>query len=83
MDKLSGRAILKGKIAYIQQQPWIRNLSLRENIIFGRKFDQILYDEVIEACALNKDIAMLPNGDFTEIGEKVNFPKKVCQKYFL
>ncbi|VDN53858.1 unnamed protein product [Dracunculus medinensis] len=70
MDKLSGRAILKGKIAYVQQQPWIRNLSLRENIIFGRKFDQILYDEVIEACALNKDIAMLPNGDFTEIGEK-------------
>lgn len=72
MDKLSGRAILKGKIAYVQQQPWILNLSLRENIIFGRKFDRILYDKVIEACALTEDITMLPNGDSTEIGEKVN-----------
>jgi ABC-type multidrug transport system fused ATPase/permease subunit len=33
-------------------------------------FNQKKYDHVITACSLSSDIALLPNGDLTEIGEK-------------
>ncbi len=72
LRNLSGKAIveLNGSVAYCAQEPWIQNCSMRENIIFGHPFNQRRYDEVIEACALSADIAALPGGDQTEIGER-------------
>ena len=52
------------------QQAWIQNMSLRDNILFGRPYDERRYEKVIEACALKQDLDMLPGGDQTEIGEK-------------
>lgn len=37
---------------------------------FGKKHRKDLYDKVLEACALVKDLEILPGGDQTEIGEK-------------
>ena len=71
MEKLSGTVSLSGKLAFIPQQAWIQNCTLRDNILFGKDYDEKLYKEVIEACALTPDLAMLPGGDSTEIGEKV------------
>jgi ATP-binding cassette subfamily C (CFTR/MRP) protein 1 len=42
---------------------------VRENIVFGRDFNYDRYYQVIKACALVDDLAMLPVGDMTEIGE--------------
>ncbi|XP_072401345.1 multidrug resistance-associated protein 1 isoform X11 [Diabrotica undecimpunctata] len=70
MDKLSGRVNSYGKVAYVSQQAWIQNATLRDNILFGKPYDKTLYDAVVEACALNPDLDMLPAGDQTEIGEK-------------
>jgi ABC-type multidrug transport system fused ATPase/permease subunit len=70
MHKVSGTVRLSGSVAYVPQQAWIQNATLRDNITFGRPFDQALYDRVIKACALDPDIAILPAGDSTEIGEK-------------
>lgn len=70
-NKLSGRVNTIGSIAYVSQQAWIQNVTLRNNILFGVPFDSSKYDRVIKACALKQDIAMLPAGDKTEIGEKV------------
>ncbi|VDM45482.1 unnamed protein product [Toxocara canis] len=70
MEKLRGYVGVRGHLAYVPQQPWIQNLTLRENITFGKKFDEKFYESVIEACALRPDIAILPQGDSTEIGEK-------------
>ena len=58
-------------MAYVPQQAWIQNATLRDNIVFGLDFDQNWYDKVVEACALQQDLDMLPAGDLTEIGEKV------------
>lgn len=44
---------------------------MRDNILFGKPFDEALYQKTIEATALADDIALLPAGDLTEIGEKV------------
>nr|CAD7198501.1 unnamed protein product [Timema douglasi] len=69
-DKLCGRINTKGNLAYVPQQAWIRNATLKENILFGKPFEKSLYHRVIEACALKPDIEMLPGGDQIEIGEK-------------
>ncbi|CAF3222819.1 unnamed protein product, partial [Rotaria sp. Silwood2] len=70
MNKVHGRVIINGTIAYVPQIAWIMNTTLKENILFGRDFDKNLYNRVIEACALKQDLDMLPANDETEIGEK-------------
>lgn len=62
---------LQGSIAYVPQQAWIQNATLKENIIFGREVKENYYKRVIEACALLPDLEIFPSGDQTEIGEKV------------
>jgi ABC-type multidrug transport system fused ATPase/permease subunit len=42
----------------------------RNNILFGNVNDQKRYDRIIKACSLEPDLAILPGGDETEIGEK-------------
>lgn len=58
------------KIAYVSQQAWIQNSTVKDNILFGKPLNQKKYDKVIRACALVPDFEMLPGGDQTEIGEK-------------
>ncbi|XP_069876376.1 multidrug resistance-associated protein 1 isoform X1 [Dipodomys merriami] len=70
MDKVEGHVALKGSVAYVPQQAWIQNDSLRENIVFGRPLRERHYRAVLEACALLPDLEILPSGDRTEIGEK-------------
>ncbi|XP_048187708.1 multidrug resistance-associated protein 1 [Perognathus longimembris pacificus] len=70
MDKVEGHVALKGSVAYVPQQAWIQNDSLRENILFGRPLQERHYRTVMEACALLPDLEILPSGDRTEIGEK-------------
>ena len=61
---------LKGSIAYVPQTPFIMNATLRDNILFGKEYNEERYQKVIEMCCLAPDIAILPAGDQTEIGEK-------------
>uniref|UniRef100_A0A914LQE5 Uncharacterized protein n=2 Tax=Meloidogyne incognita TaxID=6306 RepID=A0A914LQE5_MELIC len=66
----SGTVEIDGQIAYVPQQAWIQNMSLRENILFGNTLNKQLYDVVIDACSLQQDLDSLPGGDSIEIGEK-------------
>ena len=70
LHKESGRVAVSGKIAYVPQQAWIQNSTLKENIIFNLETDEERYKDVVENCALTTDLAILPAGDQTEIGEK-------------
>jgi ABC-type multidrug transport system ATPase subunit len=70
MYKVSGKVITRGKVAYVAQQPWIMNASVKENILFGHRFDPEFYEKTVEACALSEDFKALPDGDGTEVGEK-------------
>ena len=70
MDKVSGRVNTVGTLAYVPQQAWIQNATFRDNILFGKAFDRVRYNKVIDACALRADIDILSAGDQTEIGEK-------------
>jgi ABC-type transport system involved in cytochrome bd biosynthesis fused ATPase/permease subunit len=46
--------------AYVGQQAWIQNLSLRENILFGSEFEEEWYQQVITACSLERDLQVPP-----------------------
>uniref|UniRef100_A0A915NTY2 Multidrug resistance-associated protein 1 n=1 Tax=Meloidogyne floridensis TaxID=298350 RepID=A0A915NTY2_9BILA len=70
MNKLYGRIGVYGRLAYVSQQPWVQNNSVKNNIIFGNIPDEYFYNRVINCCALKHDIDILPQGDATEIGEK-------------
>lgn len=70
MTLVEGRVAASGGFAYVSQHAWILNDSLRENILFGNEFDSERYSAVLEACCLLPDLADLPYGDMTEIGER-------------
>lgn len=58
-------------MAYVSQQAWLQNATLRDNITWGQPFEEHRYWQVVSACALQQDLDILPSGDMTEIGEKV------------
>ncbi|KAM3428813.1 hypothetical protein NHJ13734_008439 [Beauveria thailandica] len=55
-------------IAYTSQTPWIRNATIKDNIIGPYPFAEAVYNEVVFACALDKDMADLPDGDNSMAG---------------
>ncbi|PSN70285.1 hypothetical protein BS50DRAFT_674708 [Corynespora cassiicola Philippines] len=57
-------------IAYVPQMPWIENATIMKNIIFGSPMQTRRYKKVLQACALEADLAALEHGDQTEIGPK-------------
>lgn len=65
-----GHISREGSCAYVSQQAWIVNTTLKENILFGNQFDAKRYYQALTVCNLKEDINMLPGGDETEIGER-------------
>ncbi|CAE1165293.1 Probable multidrug resistance-associated protein lethal(2)03659,GDP-mannose 4,6-dehydratase sdnI,Bile pigment transporter 1,ATP-binding cassette transporter abc2,GDP-mannose 4,6 dehydratase,GDP-mannose 4,6 dehydratase 1,Multidrug resistance-associated protein 5,ABC transporter C family member 13,GDP-mannose 4,6 dehydratase 2,Multiple drug resistance-associated protein-like transporter 1,Canalicular multispecific organic anion transporter 2,GDP-mannose 4,6-dehydratase,Cystic fibrosis transmembrane conductan len=70
MNKRSGNVYVKGSIAYVPQEAWIQNATIKDNILFGSPYIKQKYKKVLEACQLLHDLEILPAGDLTEIGEK-------------
>jgi ATP-binding cassette subfamily C (CFTR/MRP) protein 4 len=58
------------RIAYLSQHPWILSGTVRDNILFGETYEAEWFNQVVKACALEKDFALLPEGDETVIGER-------------
>lgn len=71
MKKHDGEVHVRGTVAYVPQQAWILNMSLKDNILFKQSFSSQFYFSVLKSCALLTDLETLPAGDHTEIGEKV------------
>ncbi|RXW18137.1 hypothetical protein EST38_g7714 [Candolleomyces aberdarensis] len=69
MHRLSGKVSFSSKFAYCPQTPWLRKGTLRDNIVFGRPFDEKRYQQVLKDVCLVSDIRALANGDLTETGE--------------
>nr|XP_054762700.1 multidrug resistance-associated protein 1-like [Lytechinus pictus] len=70
MEKIDGKVFMQGSVAYVPQQAWIQNATLRSNVIFSKDLHVTKYKHIIKACALARDLEVLPGGDMTEIGEK-------------
>uniref|UniRef100_T1KXB4 ABC-type glutathione-S-conjugate transporter n=1 Tax=Tetranychus urticae TaxID=32264 RepID=T1KXB4_TETUR len=70
LHKVSGSVNVYGKVGYVPQLAWIQNTTLRDNIIFGQPYCKAKFDQILDACALRPDLAILPADDLTEIGER-------------
>ncbi|KAK3787714.1 hypothetical protein RRG08_031943 [Elysia crispata] len=71
LEPVSGKiALTSDHVAYVPQQAWITNSSLRDNITFGNSFEPDRYKSVVEACALAEDFRTFSAGDITEAGER-------------
>lgn len=70
MTRSDGKVTIRGDIAYFSQNSWILSATVKDNITFGHRFDPVFYDQVLDACALRADLAVLPQGHMTEVGEK-------------
>ena len=57
-------------MAYVEQEPFIISASVRQNIQFGKAFDQQRLDLAVEASQLSNDIKIFGNGIETVIGER-------------
>jgi len=66
-----GGVRVRGRISYAPQDPFILNATLRENVLFGSKFDENKYEAVLNACELRTDIdEQFGGNDMIEIGER-------------
>nr|QNH67891.1 ATP-binding cassette transporter subfamily C member 10 [Brachionus rotundiformis] len=55
--------------AYVGQEVWIQQGTIRENILFGSEMNVEFYKKVLNACCLETDLENLPYGDETPVGE--------------
>ena len=67
---VSGKIEVEGTLSYASQDAWSFNDSVRNNILFGMEFDDKRYQKVVEVCALQRDLKLMPFGDRTLVGEK-------------
>ncbi|XP_071837972.1 ATP-binding cassette sub-family C member 4-like [Apostichopus japonicus] len=70
LPHITGEITYNSRVAYTSQQPWVFSGTLKENILFGRPYDKPRYVKALSICALSKDLAILPDGDQTLIGER-------------
>ncbi|KAJ2811321.1 hypothetical protein H4S07_002135 [Coemansia furcata] len=68
--ELAGQRRVMRDVAYVAQEAWLRNATIRDNILFGERYDQARYEEVLRVCALKPDLRVLDAADRTEIGER-------------
>ncbi|KAM4067250.1 ABC transporter [Hirsutella rhossiliensis] len=52
-----------GSMAYCGQSSWLRNVTLRDNIISQSAYDPYWYGTVLRACLLDEDMRQLADGD--------------------
>ncbi|EKE39242.1 hypothetical protein ENUP19_0252G0038 [Entamoeba nuttalli] len=68
LHKTNGMALYNGKIGYVAQNAWVQNLTVHDNVVFGKKHDNDLYEKVVAACELRNDLENFPGADQMEVG---------------
>lgn len=77
----SGSIYVNGTLSYASQEPWLVSGSVRDNITIARsaRVDnnsalpprlELRYKEVLRICSLDRDLANLPHGDLSMVGER-------------
>ncbi|KAI7996095.1 ABC transporter C family member 5 [Camellia lanceoleosa] len=73
IPRISGAGIkVYGSKAFVPQKAWIQTGTVRENVLFGNKMNEALYEDVLEGCALNQDIEMWVDGDLCVVERGMN-----------
>ncbi|CAD6185430.1 unnamed protein product [Caenorhabditis auriculariae] len=67
---VSGSLKVSGRVAYCSQEAWIFAGTIRENILFGREYEENKYREIVSLCVLLPDFQQFPNGDKAQVGDR-------------
>lgn len=70
LENYEGEIRINGRIFYISQKPWIFPSTIRQNILFGNKYNKEKFDRIVELCGLVSDLESLPSGENTLTDEK-------------
>ncbi|RZB39027.1 multidrug resistance-associated protein [Asbolus verrucosus] len=70
LNVISGNIQINGTVSYASQDSWVFAATVRQNITFGLEFNRKRYNEVVHACALEKDFKQFPDGDLTIVGDR-------------
>ena len=62
--------VKRGTTGYVEQNPWIQNMTIRDNILFDQELDENRYVKTVLSCCLERDFKILKTGDLSEIGER-------------
>ena len=57
-----------GPVGFVPQHAFVIGGTVRDNIVFGRRWDAARYAAVLDACALAPDMASWPRGDLSRVG---------------
>ena len=66
----SGEITYSGSIAYVPQLPWVFSGTIRENITFGKSFETLRYQKILQACSLEKDLQQFSKGILQTLGNE-------------
>lgn len=66
----SGSIEIFGSLSYANQEAFLFEGTVRNNILFTEVYNEEKYSKVVAACGLKKDFEQLENGDQTFVGEK-------------
>ncbi|KAL4478038.1 hypothetical protein ABPG72_013477 [Tetrahymena utriculariae] len=70
IPRYKGSFFSTSNLAYVEQEPYILQGTVRDNILFGKTYDEDFYQQVVRACCLQDDFKELDKGDLTIIGER-------------
>ncbi|CAG8213587.1 unnamed protein product [Penicillium olsonii] len=71
LPSVNGKVELSSSsVAYCDQTPWHMNGTIKDSIVAMSDYDATWYTSVIQACALEEDLAQFPRGDRAVIGSK-------------
>ena len=70
MTRNAGVVMVNGSMSLSAQQAWLVNETVKNNILFGKPYDEKKYKEIIDVCCLKDDLKMLQGGDECEIGDR-------------
>lgn len=57
-------------LAYAEQDPWVMDGTIKENILMGLNFDAEWYQKVVNACGLDVDFKQIRYGDLAIVGDR-------------
>ena len=70
MTRNAGVVMVNGSMSLSAQQAWLVNETVKNNILFGKPYDEKKYKDVLHVCCLEDDLKVLQGGSECEIGER-------------
>ncbi|KAL4449679.1 hypothetical protein ABPG74_007502 [Tetrahymena malaccensis] len=62
-DQVKTQVFVYGSTAYVSQNHWLQTETIQENILFGKSYEEDLYNKCLELCCLQMDFQSFQKGD--------------------